>query len=790
MLGRLFGKGMLVTAILLMIAGMANTTDAQTVSGSVRGLGNDTVAKATILMRSLAGKYERYGESNDLGNFSLALGLPGRYVLNIRFIGYRPYIDTLDIRADLDLGTILLRAIDSARGQLRSVTVESSRRIVTHLLDREVIQVENTYLGRLPNIRELLNQIPEVRFDDADNISVLGRSNVAIFINGVLSNVPFKNIPIQNIARVEVITNPSSKYEGNIEAVINVILKRGINDGIQANFSVQYENKTLNNYSGTGNISFNKGPFNSVLNFTYGKGYYMNNTTSQEVFLVNDPAYSLNTYSNQRSQGHYYYLDWNATAKIGKNNLLTLNATWQPGHTPSSRIESNDIFTTGKSAAVDSGTASNVLWSYYTRFGDGGIAFSNKTGHLTSEARFDLYYQDDGTRTYNDFYLNNMKSISNDSFLSVNTDQYRRSNALVPSLNFQYEIGRQRLEFGAKYYHINSDFFLNFSDSGYFSPVPRNNYTSAENISASYVNYIFKLKRWDGQLGVRGEYSTLGGDFNELHISNNLFKLLPSAQLSYQIGKSDKLILSYSEKINRVPFSRLTPLFYYVNPFLAYQGNPLLQPQILNSVQLKYVFKTYYISAYYNDYHNALGQLPFYEGNSTILRFSNYQKVNYGAILDVPVQVTKWWYSKYNIRLYYQRQDGYIDTAYFSTHSWVTTFAANENFKLDKTYSLDLSLSYTVPYYSSVNRISRGPDLEFNLARTVPQDHLEFILHFSDILNTYSWTDTKRDFQGVDFNSTLYRPERGISITMKYNFSNGRKTTAAKANSDDINSRW
>lgn len=766
------------------------TVKAQTISGFIRGLNNDTIAKASIVLQSLEDKGYQYTQSDEMGRFFLNVKIPAKYILMVKAIEYYPFIDTLDVMESIDLGEINLTWADSSTNTLSSITVTAKKKIVTHMIDRQVVDVQNSYLGKLPNVTQLLKQMPEIYIDESENISILGRSNIAVLINGVITQVPYKNIPIQNIDKIEIITNPSTRYEGNIEAAINIILKKGLDDGIQGDISVQYENKKLNNYTASGNLYFNKKGFNSVLNVATGIGNYMSRVKSDQLFFKNTPAYALTTNSDQRTNGYYYYLNWNASLNVGKNNLLAVNATWQPGHTPKQSIFGTNNFSEISKPNIDSGITSNVLWNYYTRFGNGGVSFTNKGKHLTSEARLDFYWQDDGTNTENKFTINNMKSFGNVNYLFVSTDQYRKSTAWVPSVNFQYTNNKQQFDFGAKYYYIKSNFDLVFSDSGYFSPTPRNFYNSLEEIYASYANYTIQVNKFNMQLGIRGEYSSLKGKFNDQQISNDLFKILPSVQLLYQITDNQQLNFSYSQKINRVPFSRLAPLFYYSNPFLAYQGNPLLQPQVSDNFQLKYVFKRYYITGYYNNFKNALGQLPFYVGNSTILKFANYARVNFGAIVDIPVKINNWWSSKYNFRIYHQKQNGELDNTSFSTKNWVSAFAVNENFKLQNDFSINLSFNYTIPYYVAFNRLSRGPNLDLTFAKSLFKNRFELILYFTDILNTYSTLTTKRFIDDIDFVSTTWRPERGANINLKYNFSKGRKTKAIKYNNDDINSRW
>jgi len=766
----------------------------QSLTGVVKNKNGEALSNSIAYLNKSDINGKKYHQKTDgTGKFNFRPDSAGKYFLSIKSIGYLIYHDTVSIASDRDLGTITLVRVEdtiSKTTKLNEVKIFAQKSIVTHLLDKEIIDVESSYLGKLPGIMDLLNQIPEITVSDGGGLSVLGKTDVAIFIDGHPTSLSVQSIPLQNISKIELITNPSAKYDGNMEAVINIILKKGISNGFQGNFFSNYEQRHGNLYSFGGALSYNSGIFNSSLSVGYYEAAaYQNNTNSNTIFQNNGPAYALNTNLGESSYGYVYSIDLEMALLINKNNKISFNSTWQPNYTPRDNYSEKDIFTNNATAKVDSSTTSNVLWSYHTRYANGGLSYISTNELFTIESRFDIYWQDDGTKTYNNFVFNNFNSISDNVPVSINTSQYRTSIAYVPSMNFAHPFKKSKLEFGAKYYYISSNFYLDFSDVNFYSPEQNNLFSSKEDIYAAYINYEGSIKKLSYEFGLRNEYSMLSGYFNNVPNNYNLSRLLPSAIITYTVSPTSRFILSYSEKLNRVPFARESPLFYYTGPFTAFEGNPSLKPQTLQSLQVKYVYNSYYATLYYNNYTNFLSTLPYINGNTTILKFSNSEREIYGIILGAPISFEKWWSSQNNLKIYHQGSKGVIDTITFNVGSWTSNVSVTENFKIKNVFNSSLLFNYTLPYFSGVNRIKTGPSLDLNFTRSVANKRIDLGIYARDILNTYSVTYISRNIESTKYNATVNKDTRGISVSVKYNFKKGRSTEKASESNDEIESR-
>jgi hypothetical protein len=767
----------------------ANFSRAQSLSGTVKKTSGNAIPSALIYVNGIDLAGTLYTNSDGNGKFYIKLPQSGKYKLTIKCIGYALHRDTLKINSDINLGVISLAALEDTSKTLQQVNVSGQKVVTKHLSDREVIDVENTYLGKLPAITDLLNQIPEITMDGT-SISVLGKNNTAIFVNGHQSNLVLQSIPVQNISRIEVITNPSAKYDGNMEAIINVILKRGLANGFQGNVFGKYEQTHGNRYSYGGTLSYNSGIFNSSLDVGYYESTSNNVTTrSTSEFENYSPNYALNSNVNEDAYSYSLEVNLEMALLFNKNNKLSINGTWQPNYTPHDIFNESDNFTNNVNAKVDSSANSRVLWVYHNRYANGGISYINTNKLVTLETRFDVFWEDDATKTYSNFLFNNFTATADNVPIAINTDQYRKNLAYVPSLNFSHPFKNSKLEFGAKYYYITSNFYLNFSQFNFYTPDQNNLLSSTENIYEEYINYEGNLGKLSYEFGLRNEYSTLTGLFNNTPITNNLSKLLPSANLTLPTSENSKLIFSYSEKLSRVPFLRESPYYYFNGPFTASEGNPLLKPQTLQSLQLKYVYKSYYASLYFNDYTDFLGKLPVIDGNTTISQYSNYKRINYGLVLGSPVMFTSWWTSDNNLKVYHQANSGLIDSSKFSDANWTSSINIAENFKVKNACRLAVLFNYTLPYFDGANRVKSGPDFNLNLTKSVYHKRIDLSLYAHDIFNTYSYSYLYRNTSGVLYNAALRKDTRGIGVSIQYNFEKGRSTEKAAEDDDDIQSR-
>ncbi|MDR2027615.1 MAG: outer membrane beta-barrel family protein [Prevotellaceae bacterium] len=470
---------------------------------------------------------------------------------------------------------------------------------------------------------------------------------------------------------------------------------------------------------------------------------------------------------------------------FSETNALSLQATWQPNYVPCSDFEQQNDFFSNAGQQPDSASVSKVEWKYHTRFANAGLKYDFKINRLNMDAQLDWLWQDDLTSTDNKFNFENFSIFDN---VAIQTRQFRKSVAYVPSLNGNYGFGTSSLGFGAKYYFVESLLNLDFSENNIFTPESDFIYSATENIFAVYGVFNSSINRLRYEIGLRGEFSSLKGNFNIQNANQTLNEFLPSVSISYSIKDRQNISLSYNKNILRPPFSRISPLYYFTGPFDAYEGNPYLKPAVLNSLQLKYLFGNKSITLIYNNNKNVMGTFPFIRDNITVQKFFNYNQTIVGAVLGFPVKHTNWLNGQYTLRLYGQTVENADADAIFKAKILTSSVNIAENIKFPNSYTVNILFNYSLPQYVGADKIRTYPGINFSFAKSF-NDNFSISLYLRDFFKINNKSITSRDLDDISFYSTNYWDSRSINISLTYKFYKGRRTNTKTFNSDEIGNR-
>lgn len=767
--------------IFLIFINFGQNTYSQELKGRVLKANDLPIESSVVALQNLSTNEFLNQNTNNEGNFLFQSVSNGKWIIQIKSLGYGSYIDTLEIKGNKDIGVIIL---EEEYEQLEEITINFDRPVIKYTPDGVIVDIANSYLKTMPSTMDVLGQIPEIFMQDG-GISVLGKSKIAYYINGRQSGLNISSIPVASIERVELITNPTVKYDGNIDAIINVILKKSATQGFGGELSLQYEQRTAPRYSLTGAFNYNKGIFNST--FTIGHSYSKTKNTNLDIvqdFYGFDEPFSRITEQKQESNFNSQIYGAEMSLNFNNGNILSFLTTWQPNHVPNSNFKQDNQFISNQN--IDSLSSSNVDWQYNTRFLNSGLMYDFKINKVSVSARFDLLWQDDTTNTYNDFYFDGFNSAP--AYINLTTDQFRKSVAYVPSIDASYNYKEFKFDFGAKYYNISSLLNLDFSEINSFTPNNDFAYEADENIFSTYLAVGSKYKKLTYQVGVRGEFSTLDGNFNIESANQKLNKLLPSLHLFYGINDLNSLYFSYTEKIQRPAFSRISPLYYFNSPFDAYEGNPYLVPEKLGSFQLRYSNRNNSLTIFYNDYENTMQTLPFNRNNITVQKFSNTNLKTFGALLSLQFKHTNWLTGYYSVRASQQQTTGIIDDSEFQRDIFSTTLSITEHIKFSSSFNMNVMFNYIQPSLVGLNRIQEGPYLNFSFNKVI-NENLQMSLFLRDIFKIGNEITTTRDFDGIRYSAVNTFDSRGVNFSLTYKFNQGKKTNTKKLETDEARRR-
>jgi len=693
------------------------------VKGSVSGrlvdaANNQPLEFATVSLIKKADNLPAKSIQTDLqGNFKLDNIADGFYLLRATYVGYGTVTkDSILIspkkRAYVYAG-IKLKAI---KGVLKEVAIKAQRSTIQIGIDKKVFSVDQSLVSQGGSATDLLSNVPSVQVDVDGNLNLRGSSNVRVLINGKPSALTGSNmadilqsIPASSIENIEVITNPSSKYDAEGQSgIINIVLKKNARLGLNGSVSGSAGNQ--HTYNGSANIAYQTKAINLYANYSYrkahreGDGY--TNRTSVDAFnnpilqnQIANQAFDFNAH-NIRA-GIDFNLDDKTTLSFNANANLRNRNRAQFGNTT---IDSNHVLT------------------HYTQQNTTSYSHGNSNYDFNSD--FEHRYKKQGqVLTANVGY-----SIGNEA--AVDSQLINYTNYLPPS----NRIHKQFNDNGQKSYNVNlqADYALPMSqgrklEAGYRSTfaqndnrndvdsllsgkyVPDANQTNhflyREQIHAVYTNYQQQFGKFGVQGGMRLEDArirTLLRDNNERH-SQDYFRIYPSLFLSDKISDNQTLQLSYTRRVSRPRDRQISPFLDKSDPYNYQQGNPDLKPEDTHSFEFSYInyWKTLTLtsSIYYRLTNDDIQQIrtPL-SASITRLRFENIATAqNSGFEFIARVNATQTIDLTTNINAYYRNLQGNTSLGLPSSSGFAWNANITANLKPVKKLGMQLRGDYQAP---------------------------------------------------------------------------------------------
>ncbi len=617
---------------------------------------------------------------------------------------------------DLDLGKIKL-ATDIK--QLEGVTITASKPLIRLDADKKIFNVEKNIVSAGGTALDVMKNVPSVNVDIDGNVS-LRNAAPQISVDGRPTTLTLDQIPADAIESVEVITNPSAKYDasGGGAGILNIVLKKNRKTGYNGNVRAGIDKRGAVNGGGDFNVRQGKINLSASLMVNQMKG--RTSGTTDRTNLLDTPQTTISQHNYNMTNGAF------AFGKLGfdyfVSNKTTLSLTGFKVHgqfKPSETIgiTTDSLFNSGKISAN-----SDRLSTSQRIFNGQGLTFGMK--HLFAkegeEWTADANYFS-GQSTNSSLYTTNLYGSTPATILGTERQQVvgdGNDQNLVVQTDYTKPFGvSSKLEAGlraALRNRVNNNNTYQYSDSlaAYqYLPAASSNYKNTDNVFAAYLTYSSAIKDFSYKLGVRAESSNYAGELTNSgeHFKNSYpVSLFPSVFLTQKLDASQQLQLSYSRRINRPNFFQLIPFTDYTDKLNITRGNPGLVPEFTQSLELSYL-KTY------KGNNSVLGSLYYKRTNNLITRYLNKEinpltnsedlvntfinaNSSYAAGAEVTMQnyLTKWWDISTNINVY-NSQVKTDSSAQPALWSWFGKF--NSNFKLPK----DFTVQFTTTYQSKSN---------------------------------------------------------------------------------------
>lgn len=770
---------------------------AQTVKVSIQGIlksqSKVAISDATVVLLSEDDNSVISGNNSDeSGHFILENVAQGRYKIKIQYLGFKDrLIENINVdskSSNIDLGIITLIKSETS---LKEVEVIKEKNMLEMSIDKKTFNVDKNITATGGTAADVLQNIPSVTVDASGNVSLRGKSNVTILIDGRPATLlagdvasALQALPAASIDNVEIITNPSSKYDAQGKTgIINIITKANKNQGL--NGTITLGAGTRDKYNGGLNINMRKNKWNYALNSNFRiSNNYQRTTTTRDNSGNDTGSY---TYSNNLREfdGSFNSITVGYTPDTQNTFSLTQNINFMrfgnkgyqkfdllsaPGIVYNTQRR-DEVFRGGPNSG-----STNLNWKH---------KFKRPKQELTNDVSFS-YNQGRMNQTLTTNTLDQNGNVSYGPILQEIPSNNHNQNLNIQT-DFTTPVGHKegKFESGLKsqnfWFESKNDPKITLPNIASVSDqLLKNQYKYDQHTHAAYANYNNKYKKWNYQAGIRAEYAAyngLGGAAVLTNYSNSFFNLFPTAYLAYQLKQNQQVYLNYSRRTDRPHFRQLLPYLNISNALDTTSGNPNLKPEFIDNIELSYNIQlpkgnTIMASLYFQNTNNLNQNFTktYADGTSFSQPVNLNSGTTYGLELIAKSQITKAWDATISTNFFQNNINGNNIDPSINNEGFSWFAKLNSNYKINKKYSIQLMANYESAKPAAQGQLQEvyWMDLAFK-GTFLKGNKASLTLNITDIFDTRKYT--------TDYNLPLYyqsiyrdRETRIATITFTYKF--------------------
>jgi len=792
--------------------GMSQMPANGVLSGTVISKTGEPVEYATVSLFSLRSKKLVTGGITDVkGNFKINKLKLGGYKVEIDFIGFKkttvkavyllPKGRGKGQGIEQNIGKIKLQTSDIA---IDDVNVVADKSHVQYKIDKKIINVSQDVNADGGTAVDVLENTPSVNVDIDGNVELRGSSNFTVLIDGkptvLEADEVLQQIPASSIENIELITNPSAKYDPDGAAgIINVIMKKKKTFGGSGIVNVTVGTK--DKYKGDASVNYKVGKFGFFAGFDYrdemryggGSQYrrtdYSYTNTDTSFYMNYDADRDMNIFGYGFKGGIDYYINDNNTLSIsGKYGIREFkrikNAFYQEWTNP----ENINEFYIQKGDVGYSGASYNLNLNY-------SLKFKNPNQKLDAMAYYSLW---DGERVDDQ----NMYITDNNGNIIDNNPELRKSDLISPRTNYRFKLdyvspvgekGMFEAGYQGRYSISTSDYqYSDFdaTNSTWVDDTEKMNKSDFyRNIQAAYSTFANEMWGFNYKVGLRMEYTDrlLDEYTSNKKYSVNRFDYFPSAYLTKELNKKQQIQMSYSRRINRPRGRSLNPFPNYSDPKNVRMGNPALEPEYVDSYELNFQnrFKKSFVAfeTYYRRTDNLMSRVNILGDDNVLYR--TYANLNYdnsiGAELSVNLKFNKWWSINGSGTTYYYSLIGELDGEDVSNESINWRLRLNNTFSFSTKTRIQITGFYTGPSVTAQGTSNEFYFLNIAVRQDLFKKQMTITAKVRDILGSmsHSFISETDDFYT---NSEFTREGQVFSVTLTYRINNYKEKRRSRDN--------
>jgi iron complex outermembrane recepter protein len=789
---------------------------AQQVSGNVKDQQGKALSNSTVsLLTAKDSSVVKLEASNSNGSYTFNGIKTGHYLVSMSHIGYLPvYSAAFEFSGSGTMNVPDLQVV-KITGDLKEVVVTSKKPMVEVKADKIILNVEGTINSAGNDALELLRKSPGVMVDKDDNLSLAGKNGVQVYVDGRPTPLSgkdlsdyLKTLQSAQIETIEIITNPSAKYDAAGNAgVINIKLKKNKSFGTNGSVNAGYGIGIYPKYNGGFSLNHRNKTINLFGNYTYTNNLNESNMSlHREVLDTLFDQKSLIKFKN-KSHGYkagldYFLNKYNTVGVVVNGNITDFNIA-NKSRTPISYIPDSkvDRILVADNSSTSSRNNTNFNLNY---------RFADTAGHeLTLDADYG-FFRIKSDQAQPNYYFDPSGSAE------INRLVY---NMIAPTdidiytgkADYEQNFKKGKLGLGAKASFVNSGNDFNrynvYTNSKVLDSLRSNRFNYKENVNAVYANYNRPFKGFMIQAGLRventyatgcstgyrhtaGNYAAYDSSFNR-HYTD----FFPSAAITFNKNPMNQWSVTYSRRIDRPAYQDLNPFEFKLDEYTYQKGNTQLRPQYTNSFGITNTFKYRLTTALnYSHVKDVFTQLiDTAEKSKAFISKKNLATQDIVSLnISYPLQI-KWWSAFANVNTYYShyKADFGGGNRVVNLDVVAATFFMQNTFNLGKGYTGELSGWYSTPsIWQGTFKSSQIWSVDGGFQKTVLKGKGNLKASVSDIFRTIKWKGTS-DFTGQktiasgDFDSRVFK----LNFTYRFGNNNVKTSRQRKTGLEDESKR-
>jgi outer membrane receptor protein involved in Fe transport len=670
--------------------------------------------------------------TNKKGEFSIdKLPVLTSYNILITAIGFTPFTEKIAFNLKMNGGDMsqILNAVDKDLGnikmvpnpkQLAGVVVTANPPLLQMNIDRKVFNVDKSLTSVGGTAVDVIKNVPSVNVDIDGNVT-LRNVTPQIFIDGRPTTLTLDQIPADEIESVEIITNPSAKFDasGGGSGILNIVLKKNRKAGYNGNVRANIDSRLSHGFGA--DINIKQGKINFFANGMYNQRKSVSTQSTTRTDYINTTKAVLSQNDKSDSKGHFAFGRAGFDYFPDNRNTFTLSGVIVGGSfTSIDKLNITRDTTIGSYLSNETGLSNTN--GYFTFHNYGGTLsfkhnFAKADKNITADANYNYSKSSNRLEVATQYFNpdntpkgpNGQQMSYGDGLTKYFTAQTDYSDPITDKIKLEAGLrGSVR-----NYSSDNQNFFYDHSLNNYVSaPFLNSKYNFKDQVYAGYVTFSQKISNFTYQLGGRVESSKYTGtlvDSNQVFENSYPFSFFPSVFLTQKINDKQDLQLNYSRKINRPNFFQLIPYYNYSDSLNISRGNPTLVPEFTNLFELSYQVNlkngnNIIATAYFRNTDNLIANYQYRDknpnpgANDSILvsTFVNANRSNaYGLEVTSTNKIADWWSLTSNVNLYNSTINGKNLQSNLSNQQVSWFGKLNNTFKLPENYTIQLTGDYT-----------------------------------------------------------------------------------------------